>query len=70
MQWKVGKRDGDAGGSRWSCDAGKRSCCRTPVPENVARIPWLVPDFAQPDGILLMSIHSLVVESQGRKILV
>jgi hypothetical protein len=40
------------------------------VPENVTRIPWLVPNFAQPDGILLMSIHSLVVESQGKKIVV
>jgi glyoxylase-like metal-dependent hydrolase (beta-lactamase superfamily II) len=40
------------------------------VPENVATIPWLVPNFATPDGILLMSIHALVVESQGRKILV
>jgi glyoxylase-like metal-dependent hydrolase (beta-lactamase superfamily II) len=40
------------------------------VPENVSKIPWLVPNFAQPDGILLMSIHSLIVESQGRKILV
>jgi len=40
------------------------------VPENVAKIPWLVPRFATPDGLLLMSIHALVVESQGRKILV
>ena len=40
------------------------------TPENIQKIPWLVPDFAQPDGILLMSIHALVVESQGRKILV
>ena len=40
------------------------------VPENVGAVPWLVPHFAQPDGVLLMSIHALVVESQGRKILV
>jgi glyoxylase-like metal-dependent hydrolase (beta-lactamase superfamily II) len=36
----------------------------------VSKIPWLAPHFVRPDGMLLMSIHALVVESQGRKILV
>ena len=40
------------------------------VPENVSKIPWLAPNFLRPDGMLLMSIHALVVESQGKKILV
>jgi len=40
------------------------------LPENLATIPWLAPHFVTPDGMLLMSIHALVVESQGRKILV
>jgi glyoxylase-like metal-dependent hydrolase (beta-lactamase superfamily II) len=40
------------------------------VPENVAKIPWLVPHFANPDGLLRLSIHALVVESEGRKIVV
>lgn len=39
-------------------------------PENVAKIPWLAPHFVTPDGLLLLSIHALVVESEGRKILV
>jgi len=39
------------------------------LPENLAKIPWLAPHFVTPDGMLLMSIHALVVESQGRKIL-
>jgi glyoxylase-like metal-dependent hydrolase (beta-lactamase superfamily II) len=39
-------------------------------PENVTKIGWLAPHFMQPDGILLMSIHALIVESQGKKILV
>jgi glyoxylase-like metal-dependent hydrolase (beta-lactamase superfamily II) len=39
-------------------------------PENVAKIPWLAPHFIQPDGMLLLSIHALVVESQGKRILV
>jgi glyoxylase-like metal-dependent hydrolase (beta-lactamase superfamily II) len=39
-------------------------------PENLAEIPWLLPHFVTPDGMLLLSVHALVVESQGRKILV
>ncbi len=39
-------------------------------PANVAKIPWLAPHFVTPDGMLRLSIHALVVESQGRKILV
>jgi glyoxylase-like metal-dependent hydrolase (beta-lactamase superfamily II) len=40
------------------------------VPENVAKIPWLAPHFVQPDGSFVLSIHALVVESQGKKIVV
>src|SRR5258706_2766083 len=40
------------------------------IPENVAKIPWLAPHFVLPDGNLMLSIHALVVESQGKKILV
>jgi glyoxylase-like metal-dependent hydrolase (beta-lactamase superfamily II) len=40
------------------------------APENVTKIPWLAPHFMRNDGILLMSIHALIVESQGKKILV
>jgi glyoxylase-like metal-dependent hydrolase (beta-lactamase superfamily II) len=37
---------------------------------NLAGLPWLAPHFVSPQGLLLMSIHALVVESQGKKILV
>ncbi len=40
------------------------------VPEALARIPWLGPGFVRPDGKLLMSVHALVIASQGRRILV
>ena len=36
----------------------------------VAAHPWLVPDFATPDGLLLLRIQLLVLESQGRRIAV
>jgi glyoxylase-like metal-dependent hydrolase (beta-lactamase superfamily II) len=40
------------------------------LPASLAKLPWLEPHFVRPDGTLLLSIHALVVESQGRKILV
>ena len=40
------------------------------VPDNVKPIGWLRPHFVDSDGRLVMSIHALVVESQGRRIVV
>ncbi len=39
-------------------------------PQNVIPIPWLVPHFATANGELVMSVHALVVESRGRRIVV
>lgn len=39
-------------------------------PERVKKIDWLQPHFADPDGYGFLSIHSLIVESQGQRILV
>ena len=38
--------------------------------EEIQRLPWLIPHFATEDGRLKMSIHSLVVETPTRRILV
>jgi glyoxylase-like metal-dependent hydrolase (beta-lactamase superfamily II) len=38
--------------------------------ENLATVPWCAPHFATPDGLTIMSIHALVVESEGRRIIV
>ena len=38
--------------------------------ENLAKIPWVRPHFATDDGRVVMSIHALVVESQGQRIVV
>ena len=40
------------------------------VPEEIRKLAWLVPDFADGEGRLKMSIHSLVVETPSRRILV
>jgi len=38
--------------------------------ERLLAIPWLAPDFITEQGWLNMSIHALVVESRGKRILV
>ena len=39
-------------------------------PENVNSISWLKPHFANESGALIMNIQALVIESQGRRIIV
>jgi glyoxylase-like metal-dependent hydrolase (beta-lactamase superfamily II) len=38
--------------------------------ENLAAVPWCRPHFATADGQVVMSIHALVIESEGRRIIV
>jgi glyoxylase-like metal-dependent hydrolase (beta-lactamase superfamily II) len=40
------------------------------VPERIQEIGWLRPHFATSSGKLVTSVHALVVESEGRRILV
>jgi glyoxylase-like metal-dependent hydrolase (beta-lactamase superfamily II) len=39
-------------------------------PEEIRKLPWLIPHFATEEGRLKMSIHSLVVETPTRRIVV
>jgi len=38
--------------------------------EEVRKLPWLMPQFANEQGKLIMSVHSLIVETPSRRILV
>ena len=38
--------------------------------DEIRKLPWLIPDFATEEGRLKMSIHSLVVETPSRRIVV
>jgi glyoxylase-like metal-dependent hydrolase (beta-lactamase superfamily II) len=40
------------------------------TPELVAATPWMHPHFVDDAGKMILSIHALVVESQGRRIIV
>src|ERR1700749_3361636 len=38
--------------------------------EEIQKLPWLIPHFATDEGRLKMSIHSLIIETPSRRILV
>src|ERR1043166_1952919 len=38
--------------------------------EEIRKLPWLIPHFANEEGRLKMSIHALVVETPSRRIVV
>jgi len=40
------------------------------TPEEISKLPWLIPHFATKEGRLKMSIHSLVIETPTRRIVV
>jgi glyoxylase-like metal-dependent hydrolase (beta-lactamase superfamily II) len=40
------------------------------INEEIRKLPWLIPHFATEEGRLKMSIHSLVVETPARRIVV
>ena len=69
MQWRVGQvritkivELETVGSTRFILPLASR--------EEILKLPWLVPLFATEEGRLKMSIHSLVVETPGRRILV
>jgi hypothetical protein len=65
MQWTVGKVritriiEGETIGST-------RFILPQVGPDEVHALPWLMPEFATPEGRLKMSIHALVVETPIR----
>ena len=49
---------------------GTRLILPSATPDDVRKLPWLIPDFATEDGRLKMSISALVVETPSRRIVV
>jgi glyoxylase-like metal-dependent hydrolase (beta-lactamase superfamily II) len=69
MQWKVGKVKitkvvelETVGSTRFILPLASN--------EEIRKLPWLIPAFATEEGRLKMSIHSLVVETPSRRIVV
>jgi len=69
MQWKVGKVNitkvvelETIGSTRFILPLATN--------EEIRKLPWLIPHFANEEGRLKMSIHSLVVETPSRRIVV
>ena len=51
-----------AGGTRFILPQATR--------EAALQIPWLAPHFVDPEGRLILSIHALVIEAAGRRMIV
>jgi glyoxylase-like metal-dependent hydrolase (beta-lactamase superfamily II) len=51
-------------------NGGPESALPDAFPQEVVEIPWLIPDFANRDGHLAMSVHSLLIEAGGRRIII
>ena len=69
MHWKVGKvkitkivESETTGSTRFILPSAGN--------EEIRQLPWLIPHFATEEGRLKMSIHSLVVETPSRRIVV
>ena len=69
MQWKIGKVKitkvvelETIGSTRFILPLASK--------EEICKLPWLIPHFATEEGRLKMSIHSLVVETPKRRIVV
>jgi glyoxylase-like metal-dependent hydrolase (beta-lactamase superfamily II) len=48
----------------------KRPLFREATPETLRTIPWLYPHFVTPDDHMLLSIHALLVEAPGLRLVV
>jgi len=47
-----------------------RAFLKEATPEALAAIPWLAPDYVTPEGHLRLSIHALLVEAPGLRLVV
>jgi glyoxylase-like metal-dependent hydrolase (beta-lactamase superfamily II) len=48
----------------------KHSFLKQATPDALREMPWLYPDFVTPDGAMVLSIHALLVEAPGLKLVV
>jgi glyoxylase-like metal-dependent hydrolase (beta-lactamase superfamily II) len=69
MQWRIG-RIGITRIVELETVGSTRFILPLATPEEIQQLPWLIPHFATEQGRLKMSIHSLVIEAPGRRILV
>jgi len=49
---------------------GTRFILPQATPETIQPLPWLIPHFATEEGRLRMSVHTLIVETPSRRIMV
>jgi glyoxylase-like metal-dependent hydrolase (beta-lactamase superfamily II) len=51
-------------------NGGSESALADAWPAAIVDIPWLIPDFATPEGHLCMSVHALLIETPNKRLIV
>ena len=69
MHWKVGQVK-ITGIVEMETVGSTRFILPAATTDEIRKLPWLIPNFATEEGRLKMSIHSLVVETPSRRIMV
>ena len=69
MHWKVGQVK-ITGIVEMETVGSTRFILPAATADEIRKLPWLIPNFATEEGRLKMSIHSLVVETPSRRIVV
>ena len=69
MSWQVGKVK-ITKVTEIAVEGGTRFMLPQATYNEIQQLPWLIPDFATDGGKLKMSIHSLIVETPTRRIVV
>lgn len=69
MAWRIGKVK-ITKIVEMALTGGTRFILPQATPEQIRELPWLIPDFASPEGRLAMSVHAWVVETPTRRIVV
>jgi glyoxylase-like metal-dependent hydrolase (beta-lactamase superfamily II) len=69
MRWNIGKVSVTKV-VELEMTGGSRFLLPQATPEAVRDIPWLIPDFADENGRLRLSIHALIIETPERRIMV
>ncbi|HEY1632109.1 MAG TPA: MBL fold metallo-hydrolase [Rhizomicrobium sp.] len=70
LRWKVGDVTVTRVVEMETPVSHKYSFLKEASPEALREMPWLYPNFVTPDGALMLSIHALLVEAPGMKLVV
>jgi glyoxylase-like metal-dependent hydrolase (beta-lactamase superfamily II) len=74
LQWRIGEititRVLEGGEASPQAAGGDQSLLPLAFPDAIRAIPWMAPDWADENGHLRMSLHALLIDAPGRRLVV